>query len=364
MIMADSQKDIEELYRNTDTLRNLITLAEKSGKASIDAGKILFEIRQQEIYKINYKYFASYLKKELNISETKAYSYIRIYEVFNGNQANISPNILVSHLKLLLDLDNTNRNLILGSLANLEIKRDTLFANSEKDEKNFDLRPPYESSDIQALVSIAESVGIDNQQDANKLVTEFIKQKKEEKEFKKKQQINLEEVTQNVQQQNDYDEDSDEPFYYGDDLKSDYFDIADIFRYEPVDEQGLVGMFCSLFHLIKNKPFSFQEKEISFKSIKIIRAAYPDGVVQVRNIGNEKKKYRDLNIEFEFLSSNFIKHKHLEQGTTKCHLIICWENNIRGETEKRYLNKLQAKKVFPKILSIKDLLKTGKIVLQ
>ena len=126
--MNSIEKNIDELRQNTNRLRRLITLAEKSEKASIDVGEILFDIRKLERYKISHNSFSSYLRTELNVSETKAYSYIKIYETFKDNKANISPNILVTHLRLLADLDKTNRDLAFKSLASLEMGENNLLS--------------------------------------------------------------------------------------------------------------------------------------------------------------------------------------------------------------------------------------------
>ncbi len=314
-----------------------------------------------------YNFFGEYVTKALNISESKANSYIKLWDKFGKNKQDLNPQILVSHLKLIMDLSEKNRDVILKAINNYQTERQVLkteiFTEGNNVKKDVSkLRADVESGEIQAISTIAENVGIENDEDANNLLKELVEQKQEDKNEKRNSQKILSSVTESTYQNVDYNEDDNEPIYYGNDLQSDYFDVTEIFRHEPVDEQGLVGLFCCLFHLIKQRPFIFHEKEISFKSIKVIRQAYPDGVLQILNIGKDKK-YTDMNVEFEFKSHNFIKHNHLSKSKLKCHLIICWENNIKGKTLKKYLDKLQ-KKGFPKILSIKDVLKTGKIELQ
>jgi len=60
---------------------------------------------------------------------------------------------------------------------------------------------------------------------------------------------------------------------------------------------------------------------------------------------------KELSIEFELDSFNYWKHKHHE-ATEKCDMIICWE-----------IGKAFKEINMPPILSIRELLETGKITL-
>ena len=123
---------------------------------------------------------------------------------------------------------------------------------------------------------------------------------------------------------------------------------------EPVDEQSLVGLFCTMFHLIKNKLFQLPQKAGTFKFSKIIyiRSPFPDASIQIYN--EELKKVDDdpLKIEFKYRSYTYVNNHqhHLEPNAKECNLIICWENNWE-EGDLYYVP----------IISIKELLETGEI---
>ena len=60
---------------------------------------------------------------------------------------------------------------------------------------------------------------------------------------------------------------------------------------------------------------------------------------------------KELSIEFELDSFNYWRHKHHE-ATEKCDMIICWE-----------IGKAFKKINMPPILSIRELIETGEIIL-
>jgi hypothetical protein len=72
----------------------------------------------------------------------------------------------------------------------------------------------------------------------------------------------------------------------------------------PKNEQGVVVLFSQTCH------------KWGIEIIDI-RTQFPDAII--------RKDSKDYRAEFEFLSSNFISHKH---DDTKCELIICWKNDL------------------------------------
>ncbi|MCR4396311.1 MAG: hypothetical protein NUW07_06215 [Candidatus Saccharicenans sp.] len=81
-------------------------------------------------------------------------------------------------------------------------------------------------------------------------------------------------------------------------------------RYAPQNELGVVFLFA---HIAKRKGFRIDE----------IRPSFPD-CIAYRNTGKGEKEIR---IEFEYKSRNFIQQGHNPKA---CDCIVCWEHNWPG----------------------------------
>jgi hypothetical protein len=92
--------------------------------------------------------------------------------------------------------------------------------------------------------------------------------------------------------------------------KADRTDVLDNapLRYAPANELGVVFLFAHLAHKWKIR-------------VDQIRAAFPDCIAYQKVKNGE----RNLLIEFEYKSSNFIAHKH---DRSKCNMIVCWEHDL------------------------------------
>ena len=93
---------------------------------------------------------------------------------------------------------------------------------------------------------------------------------------------------------------------------------------QPIDEQGVVAIFCLAFECIKELEFDFGNGKVKFQKIKFVRVAFPDACIFTIN---NKKERREVNVEFEFNTYNYFAHKH-HIAKEKCHLIVAWEDNI------------------------------------
>jgi len=344
----------EFLNQQGDEIEKLLQRSEGSGNAAFRIGEILYEIKSNEQYKNEYKNF---VLQKIKISIKKANMYVGIYTAFKDCKDSLSDNMLITHLELLVKLPKDQTALILKAIVFLEQSE---IYNDSLNEQN--IKPSYEKSDLEALKNIAQICEVNNQKDVNDILLEIYKRRKD---LEKEEKIKKKEIEINSRLDNS------EPFYHGDKLECKYFcDLSNLIDHEPVDEQSLVGLFCVLFHLIATESLLFplklkdsEEKysQYFFSSVYIIRERYPDAVIKVRNINN--RRLTSINVEFEFRSSNFITHKHLEKSNTKCHLIICWEDDIKNSNLERYLRKIKDNPSFPKTLSVKNLLETGKIEL-
>lgn len=80
--------------------------------------------------------------------------------------------------------------------------------------------------------------------------------------------------------------------------------------FEPSNEMGVVVLFAQEVASDNNV------------SISSVRTAYPDATVLFGAI-----EYR---VEFEYLASNFLLHKHDPRG---CDLIVCWIDDLGSESK-------------------------------
>ena len=83
--------------------------------------------------------------------------------------------------------------------------------------------------------------------------------------------------------------------------------------YAPVEENGVIFLFSKITNDLN-------------MNIETIRKGFPDCIAK-KYVGNGQ--WEEVNIEFEFKSSDFPKHKHLERMRlgTKCDSIVCWEHD-------------------------------------
>ncbi|MCF7916953.1 MAG: DUF5655 domain-containing protein [Candidatus Omnitrophica bacterium] len=78
--------------------------------------------------------------------------------------------------------------------------------------------------------------------------------------------------------------------------------------YAPINEQGVVFLFGKVAH-----EFGMY--------VELIRTGYPDCIAK-RFIG--KGRWEEIKIEFEFHSSDFVRHKH---NPNEVDMIVCWEHD-------------------------------------
>lgn len=78
--------------------------------------------------------------------------------------------------------------------------------------------------------------------------------------------------------------------------------------YSPINEQGVVFLFGKVAH-----EFGMY--------VELIRTGYPDCIAK-RYIG--KDRWEEIKIEFEYKSSEFVRHKHKIEDVD---MIVCWEHD-------------------------------------
>jgi hypothetical protein len=86
-------------------------------------------------------------------------------------------------------------------------------------------------------------------------------------------------------------------------------------RYAPTNERGVIYLFGVL------------GKDLGFL-VEKIGSGYPDCEAKRRVWGDSgERRWRSVRIEFEYKSSNFLKHEH---NPDSCDIIVCWENDWAG----------------------------------
>lgn len=351
--MDNSNSDLEKKTERIDKLINKTN----SGKNSWTAGRLLYEIKEKQEYKDkSIPSFDIYTRRELNISETKAYSYIRIYLIYE--EEDIGDKILVTHLLYLAEQNQEIREKLIKALREIDTKKINnsidqntlkktinnyeLFDNrlirhqsiqsNEKQPKE-NLRPDYDKDVLITGINLLNSAEQNGIKITDELATNAINVAIEIN------QRNLENLKL--------------PNKTGKRMESKCFPtLCELFEFEPITEMGLVSLFCTMLHLITDIKFKFNKRtNLYFKSLQYVRVAFPDAGIK---FVNEKNQETILNVEFELNTTNFLLHQH-NKSDKECHLIIAWENDLNKSKIEEFGQKI------PPIISIKQVIETGQI---
>lgn len=322
----------QELQQDTEKLRQLISQVDNSGVSAWEAGDLLKVVKDKKGYLSQYGKFENYTKIKVGINPKTANNYIAIRENFTKEQ--IGNIMLVTHLRVIAEIGNDKiRNIVLKNFKEVE-------ESSNKNEND----EPYKIklSDIIGTVTMVLGSEVELSEDEIKDIIEINIQKG--KEEKKKRKKNREKQKQAV---------------FGDPFKSDFFkDITALIENEPINEMGVVALFCVMFSSLRGTQFDFLGELITFVSIKYIRVEFPDASIRCKYVGKKKNNF-ELGIEFEFESYNYVRHNHM-QSKEKCDLIVCWTDNAKSDEKLK--NNPTVKKM-PPILSLKKCFETGEIEL-
>ncbi|MEG4074236.1 hypothetical protein QUA30_16325 [Microcoleus sp. Pol14C2] len=273
--------------------------------------------------------FYQYVHNKFYYSEDIIRKYKEIYALIPLDFIGKAKNILLGHLYSLIKMGEKERKLFMDAI--LLVENDNYFATESIKIKKY-----YRTEDISILKNLRE-------QDKTKFDTpEKIKNYIIQKRIVPKVKADFEKKT--IANNNKR----------GEPIQDNLLEF-NLYAFEPTTEQGVVGLFCTIFHLIA-KPelnFNFHQKKVSFSRIQKIQTAFPDALIEC--IEYDKKGNRtglhDLYVEFEYKSHNYIEHRHPAARKRYCEMVICWENNWNDE------------KPYVYILSLKELLEKGQIIL-
>jgi len=91
---------------------------------------------------------------------------------------------------------------------------------------------------------------------------------------------------------------------HGNDLRITEFKVkgvGDLLKYEPIDEQSFVGLFCLFFHLLKEQKINIliNDRKLNFSKIEYIRVKFPDARIQFMD--SKTNLFEEWDVEFEYL---------------------------------------------------------------
>lgn len=309
------KKTDEEIQKKTDEINERLRKTKNSTLTAWEIGQDLNKLFVEDFDEDEGRFKEHLLKSKMELGLDTAKKYMQLSKEIN--KEDISEHMIVSHLYPLLDVKEVSVRVHL-----LKIMKDR---HQELTSVNFTAK------NVNSLVNFCEltkDVTIEKIEDqVNKIINEKINEKQKKKERKNRLDRN------------------------GKRIKSDYFpDLLDFFPNEPIDEQGLVGLFCSMFPLLRDQKFQMDKYTIRFDKIQYIRTQFPDARIEAENV--KKGCFVQIHTEFEYQSKNFFTHKHHEVKNKQCDLIVCWEDNLNSSY-----------KGIPLVLSMQNVLQEGKIEL-
>ena len=379
---SETEKKKSEDSSLIEELTKLIKQDKEKGKTAWEIGKMLFELKKQRLAKVKHpdspdsvksseanfdEDFESFISENIGLSKAQTEIRMEIHGWIKDSNL-ITKKMAISHLEQVIRLKNEKAiEDLLKDLAKIE--------NENKNEKN---RVPYTERIIASVVSQHQKHLQKQSNNKNLLpLSDDSSKSNKNQEFTEigfnfREVLNTEISDYESQSEQKKNQRSD---IWGPDIKTTYFpEIENIYSKEPIDEQGLVGLFCTIFPIIKSNNLTIKccdylsflgvslTKELYFLKIKGIRTRFPDSIIEFNICDSRFKTIRttELFVEFEFESFNYIRHKHYD-SKGKCDLIVCWKHEELSKWEnwkKFYYKKNQP---LPFILSVEKLLETGEI---
>lgn len=340
--MKNEKENTNQYQADTERLRSLISQVDNSGVLAWEAGDILRKVKIEKSYIVKYRTFELYTKIEFEITPQTANNYITIREKFN--KEDIGNLMLISHLRVIADIDNDKiRKIVLKAFK----KHEELSSNVDN-ANNQTKNEPYKTKlqDVVATVSMIVEDG--NFEISENEILDIVKTNIEIGREQASKKRNSKKVQKG----------SDDKAKFGDAFKSEFFkDVSALIENEPINEMGVVALFCVMFQSLRGTQIKWENELITFVAIKYIRAEFPDACIRSKNISN--KKNFELDIEFEFESYNYIRHGH-SKSKNKCDMVVCWIDNAK--TNEKLKDKAAIKKM-PPVLSLKNCFETGEIEL-
>ncbi len=317
------------ILSDTDQLKKLLSKAEDTGKIAWQIGQTASQIYENGTFKDfpkkNYTDFGEFTNGEFNKTEQTISIYIKIFKSFSFEDIG---DLLFTHLKELTRIpDKTIRKSAVKVFNKLQRQ---YLENGDKNEKE----RMFSAESIKATIGLINRTNNPTEDEIGDIAWEVTKIKERKTGIKGADKV-------------------------GEVLKNTKFDKLERWlAFEPIDEQGTVALFCLLLPLLEEVPFTFKldghYRNGTFSQFEFVRSKFPDACIHFNTeIGSYKTVNYKVLVEFEFYSSSYIEHL---MSYEKCHLIICWVNNI---DRNRY-----TEDIFPPIIELSEVIKTGQIIVK
>jgi hypothetical protein len=328
----------QELKQDTEQLRQLISQVDNSGVSAWNAGDLLKVVKDKRGYITDFRTFENYTKKAIGINPHTANNYIIIREKFTKEE--IGNLMLVTHLRVIAEIENSKmRKLVLKTYKEIEERE-------KNDTQTGDTYKPKLSDIVGTVTMVLDSGNTELQKDEIEKILEINIEKGKEETKKRKRTKREQKGT------------SEKPLF-GDQFKTEFFkEVSELIENEPIDEMGVVALFCIMFQSLRNIQFEWKNEILRFIAIKYVRVPFPDACIRCKTFGI-KEKNCELDIEFEFKSYNYVRHNHMK-SPKNCDLIICWTDDAKSDDK---LKDNPTVKKMPPVLSLKNCFETGKIEL-
>lgn len=324
---TEKQKSEDRLLILIQELTKLIKEDKEKGKTAWIIGKMLSELKAERLAKVKTTNFPANSEEDFeyfvseNFGLSKRQTEIRM-AIFNGitDSDLITKKMAISHLEQVIRLDNKN--------AKEELLK--TLRKKEKENKNGKYSVPYTAKIIASLVSEYEKTlqKQSNNKKSNHNLSLFSDDSNESNKNQEATEINFNFKEALNTKISDYESRTEQikkqrSDIWGQDIKTSYFpEIEKIYSREPIDEQGLVGLFCTIFPLIKSNNLTIKcldylkfldisvTTELYFQKIKGIRTRFPDAIIEFtifdRKSSKKKQQSYLLNLNLKVLTMSVI----------------------------------------------------------
>ena len=385
---TEKHKSEDSLLSLIEEIKKLIKEDKEKGKTVWKTGKMLSELKEKSSAKGKKPDFIANFEDDFESLVAEKFGLgkdetdLRM-AIFNGitNSDLITKKMTISHLRQVIRLDDKNaREELLKALREMEKEK-------EKENKNGKYSEPYTVPIIASIVSQYKNYLKEqsNNKQSNDNLPLYSDESNESNKNEESPQTDFSFINALYTEISDSEwkkekSNNNRLDIWGPDLKTSYFrEIESIYAKEPIDEQGLVGLFCTLFPILKSNNLNIQcldclkflqvnkihQRQLKFSKIKGIRTRFPDAIIEFnicdRNDVKTTLGTRELSVEFEFESYNYIFHKHYKDKV-ECDLIVCWKHEeLSHWASWKNSYSYNKSKRLPFILSVKNLLETGEI---
>jgi hypothetical protein len=315
-----------EVLIDHQKVKDLVAKSKRLPKDAWKLGEILLTIKDKNKYEEKqYKTFEEYVKNFLNISAQTAYKYIKIRKAFQ-NPKEIPDFFLITHIDYILNhIENAEDvNIIVSKINECLIGKNKDNQSTSQTSLKFEQETKLDQELIYYIVNQIVEVQKIIKKENSPLVESKIKLEN----LSIKENIDL--IVNKSVQERKYGRKIHPPTQ-GSRIKIP--PLCNLMTYEPSREAEVVALFFLMFSFWKDNKYEMviDNKCLCLSQVELVQTNFPDariGLIEKKHIKLGKNTIKKYNVEFEFESNNYLKHKHTkQQSQTELTLIICWNHN-------------------------------------